>query len=217
MDKLTEEFKNSLICNIENGLENYLELSIDRFIDDGILKDIPIVSSIANGLKIAKNIYDRNLLKQTLTFINEFNKGDLNKDRYIAYKSTIENNPKKCEEELGRILILLNSFIDREKSIILAKLFKSYINKEIIWDELCEYSEITNRIFIQDIEILRKFYIDNSVTEEFDNKYKLDRIAAIGLIKLCSKSKFSFGETILDDFIIVKTDIGEKFTNIVLN
>ena len=104
-----------------------------------------------------------------------------------------------------------------KKSIILAKLFKSHINKEITWNEFCEYSEITNRIFIQDIEILKKFYIDNSVTEEFDNKYKLDRIAAIGLIKLCSKSKFSFGETILDDFIIVKTDIGEKYTNIVLN
>ena len=123
MDKLTEEFKNSLICNIEDGLEDFLEVPIDRFIEDDKLKDIPIVSSIVNCLKIAKNVYDRNLLKQTLVFINELNNGTISKDKLIAYRSTIENNPKKCEEELGRILILLNSFIDGEKKYNISKAF----------------------------------------------------------------------------------------------
>ena len=71
MDKLTNEFKDSLICNTGDVFKEYLELGIDSFIEDGILKDIPIVNSIVSGLKIAKNIYDRNLLKQTLTFIKE--------------------------------------------------------------------------------------------------------------------------------------------------
>lgn len=150
MDKLTNEFKDSLICNTEDVFKDCLELGIDNFIEDGILKDIPIVNSIVSGLKIAKNIYDRNLLKQTLTFIKELNNGTINKEKLIAYRSTIENNTRKCEEELGRVLLYLNMFIDEEKSIMLAKLFKAYIGQIINWNEFCEYSEIINRIFLED-------------------------------------------------------------------
>ena len=115
-------------------------------------------------------------------------------------------------------MIHLNNFIDKEKSIILAKLYKAYIFQKINWGEFCEYAEIVCRLFIQDIEKLKKIYINNYILiDDFDSKYKLDRIASIGLINLYSKSKFSYGEEILDDFTIAKTEIGEKFVNIILN
>lgn len=188
MDKLTEEFKNSLINNAESGLEDYLELSIDNFIEDGILKDIPIVSSIVNGLKFAKNIYDRNLLKQTLVFISELNNGTISKDKLIAYKSTIENNHKKCEEELGRILIYLNSFIDKEKSVILTKLFKAYISQNISWSEFCEFSEITNKLFIQDLPILSKIQnSDIDLMYSREDEFRAERLNSLGIIGVSFK------------------------------
>ena len=98
MDKLTNEFKNSLICNAGDTLTDYLEVGIDSFIEDGILKDIPIVKSIIAGLKLAKNIHDRNLLKQTLSFLAELNNGSLSEEQLDEYISIIENNSKKCEE-----------------------------------------------------------------------------------------------------------------------
>ena len=55
MDKLTSEFKNSLIYNAGDTLTDYLEVRIDNFIEDGVLREIPIVKSIVSGLKIAKN------------------------------------------------------------------------------------------------------------------------------------------------------------------
>lgn len=103
--------------------------------NEGILKEILIVNTIVGVLKIGKNVHDRNLLKQTLTFINEFNNNKISHDKLKQYKITIENNPKRCEEELGRILLLLNNFIDKEKSIMLAKIFKAYIEKIINWNE----------------------------------------------------------------------------------
>ena len=77
MDKLTEEFRRSLVNDTKETLMDYMELGIDSFIDDGILKEVPIINSIVSVLKVSKNIYDRNLLKQTLIFINEFNSGKL--------------------------------------------------------------------------------------------------------------------------------------------
>jgi len=181
------------------------------------LRELPIVSTIITGLKVAKNIYDRNLLRQTLTFIEELNNGTVSKDKLIAHRSTIENNPKKCEEELGRVLIYLNSFIDKEKSMMLARLYKSYVAEEINWNEFCEYSEIINRLFIQDIRLLKDIY-ENKINdiENVNETYRLDRLTSIGLIKLYSKSKVSFEELLLDDLEIDRTILGERFVNIIL-
>lgn len=220
MDKLTRDFANSLIISAEDGIKDCIELGIDSFIEDGVLKEFPIVNTIVSGLKFAKNIYDRNLLKQTLTFIAELNNGTISKDKLIAYQATILNNPKKCEEELGRILIYLNSFMDKEKSIMLSKLFKAYVNQIINWNEFCEYSEIVNRLFIQDIPVLKEVFIDNKdIIDDFDNKYRIDRIASIGLVNLNSSSRYysEDEELLLDDFTIAKTEISEKFVNIIFN
>lgn len=54
MDELTKDFKNSLILNSEDAVIDYLELGIDSFIKDGVLKDIPIVSTIVSRLKFTQ-------------------------------------------------------------------------------------------------------------------------------------------------------------------
>ena len=151
MDKLVDDFEKSLFNSSENVISDYLEIGIDSLMNEGILKELPIVNTIVGVLKVGKNVHDRNLLKQTLTFINEFNNNQISDDKLERYKLTIEMNPKRCEEELGRILLLLNNFIDKEKSVMLAKLFKAYVEKIVSWNEFCEYSEIINRLFIQDI------------------------------------------------------------------
>lgn len=217
MDKLTNEFKDSLICNTGDVFKEYLELGIDSFIENGILKDIPIVNSIVNGLKIAKNIYDRNLLKQTLTFIKELNNGTINKDKLIAYRSTIENNPKKCEEELGRVLLYLNMFIDEEKSVMLSKLFKVYIKQQINWNEFCEFSEVINRLFIQDLQILKKIKdrdIDLMFSQE--DEFRAERLYSIGLIGMSFKA-LTYGD-IKDGHINsgrTISPLGKKFCEII--
>ena len=96
MDKLAEDFKKSLFNDSNEALSDYLEVGIDSFINDGILKDIPIVKTIVTVLKVGKNIHDRNLLKQTLTFINEFDKNNISDEQLKNYKERVENDSKKC-------------------------------------------------------------------------------------------------------------------------
>lgn len=189
MDKLTNDFEKSLFNDSNDVISDYLELGVDSFISDGILKEIPIVKSIVSVLKIGKNIHDRNLLKQTLTFINEFNNNNISIEKLNRYREDIENNDKKCEEELGRVLLLLNSYIDKEKSIMLAKLFKAYINIEINWNKFCEYSEIINRLFIQDFDLLRKIYYSQvNDTSNINDIYRVERLNSLGVIGMTFKS-----------------------------
>ena len=189
MEELTDSFEKSLFNDSNDVISDYLELGVDSFISDGILKEIPIVKSIVSVLKIGKNIHDRNLLKQTLTFINEFNNNNISIEKLNRYREDIENNDKKCEEELGRVLLLLNSYIDKEKSIMLAKLFKAYINIEINWNKFCEYSEIINRLFIQDFDLLRKIYYSQvNDTSNINDIYRVERLNSLGVIGMTFKS-----------------------------
>lgn len=128
-------------------------------------------------------------MKQILTFINEFNNNKISRDKLEQYKITIEYNPKRCEEELGRILLLLNNFIDKEKSIMLVKIFKAYIEKIISWNEFCEYSEIINRLFIQDINLLNMIY-DGTVSDITNrgDLYRVERLNSLGIIGISFKS-----------------------------
>lgn len=215
MDKLTNEFKDSLICNTEDVFKDCLELGIDNFIEDGILKDIPIVNSIVSGLKIAKNIYDRNLLKQTLTFIKELNNGTINKEKLIAYRSTIENNTRKCEEELGRVLLYLNMFIDEKKSVMLAKLFKAYIGQIITWNEFCEYFEIINRIFLEDLLILKYIKEGAKYKGKDGDNFRVERLYSLGIL---GNIMFADYEKLKENIIEgrVLNSIGKKICNIIL-
>ena len=94
MDELVPVFEDSLFGTsiADVGIE-FAELGIDSILSDGILKDIPIVGTIVGVGKLAHNVHDRNLLRQTLPFINEFNKGLVSHEK----KKNIE---KSCRATL---------------------------------------------------------------------------------------------------------------------
>ena len=217
MDGLINDFEKSIFDESAEVVGEYIELGIDSLLNEADLKEIPIVNTIVGVLKVGKNVHDRNLLKQTLIFINEFNTNRINKDKLEEYKERIENNPKKSEKELGRVLLLLNNFIDQEKSIILAKLFKSYINEKINWNEFCEYSEITNRMFIQDLKLLKLIYEKKIIDYEKGNNFRVERLQAIGVVGINPKSLFSFGEQEIKENRVSINGIGKRYVEIIFN
>ncbi|MBO5349243.1 MAG: hypothetical protein J6A89_05450 [Clostridia bacterium] len=217
MDELIKDFEKSLFMGSTDIVGEYVELGIDSFINDGILKDLPIVNSIVAVLKTGKNIHDRNLLKQTITFINEFNSNNISPEKLNKYKTSIENNPKKCEDELSRIMLLLNKFIDKEKSVLLAKLFKGYVNEIINWKEFCEYSEVIDRLFLQDLELLKEIYYKKvNITKGRDDMYRVERLNSLGVIALTMASmSISNGKSRTDSYIVL-ADFGKKFMDVLI-
>ena len=127
MNELIPSFEKSLFDSslTDCGLD-FLELGIDSVLQDGLLKDIPIVGTIVNMGKFAQNVHDRNLLRQTLAFINEFNNGNFSPDEVEKHRKKVLASPRKLEEELGRILTILNRNIDSIKSVLEAKFYVAW-------------------------------------------------------------------------------------------
>lgn len=78
---------------------------------------------------------------------------------------------------------MLNKILDDSKAVILAKLYRNFIEEEIDWKQFCELTDITERIFLSDIKVLLHGYKHKGVDlGDFPN-YHLDRLISIGLFE----------------------------------
>lgn len=216
MNQIIPEFKDSLIIESTNIISDYLELGVDSILDNECLKEIPIVKTFISIGKITKDIGERNLLKNLVIFLNELNKGNIDKEKLKKYKEVLSNNPKKSEKELGRALIILEQTIDNKKSALLGKIYRAYINQEISWDLLIEFTEITNRLYIKDLDVLYLIYQKQlSDTTNREDLYRIERLNSLGVIGLSTKALFIGTNSSRQDSYITLNKIGSIYSEIV--
>ncbi len=219
MDKIVPAFETTLFDpTLSDACLDMAEMGIDSLLDEGIFKSIPVVSLLVGFGKSAQNIHDRNLLKQTIKFINTFNEKTISPAKIEKYRKKIKDKPQFAEEELGRVIILLNSNIEIKKSELLAKFYRSYINEEIDWSTFCELSDITSRLFISDLQLLYEIYYGNVSDTSQCPIYKADRLIALGLLDSAMKSMSigSVSGSRTQRYIQVN-DLGKLFCSITLN
>ena len=112
----------------------------------------------------------------------------MKQEKIEKYRNTIKENPDKAEQELGRVLIILDRTIDEIKTKMLAKVYKKYVFEEINWEQFCEITEAINRLFISDISLLYKIH-DKQISDTTQClNYQADRLISLGLINSAMKS-----------------------------
>lgn len=191
-------FKESLFEHpIADIASDMAEFGIDTVLTDGPLKELPIFSLVLGTAKAIRSVSERNLLKNTATFIREMQLEEISPEKLLSYKEKIEDE-RFAEQELGRVLILLDRYIDSVKSKMLAVLYRRYIEQEYNWEKFCELSDILERLFIEDLPYLKnaKSGPTESTTYHITNiPYNLRRLESIGLISIGGNYK-RFGELV---------------------
>ena len=189
MDKIVPAFETTLFdSTLSSSCINMAELGIDSLLDDGVFKSIPIVSTLIGIGKTAQNLHDRNLLKQTVKFINTFNEKNIHPQKLQKYKDHLKSDSKYAEEELGRVLILLNSNVDIKKSEILARFYRAYVEELISWEKFCELSDVASRLFIADIKLLLSVHNKEVSDTSQCIGYQAERLMALGLLNSAMKT-----------------------------
>ncbi len=219
MDKIIPAFETTLFDpTLSHACSEIAELGIDSLLDEGIFKSIPIISLLIGIGKTAQNIHDRNLLKQTIKFINTFNEKSIPKDKLEKYRKRLKTNPKFAEEELGRVIILLNSNVDLIKSEILAKFYRAYVSEEITWEEFCELSAVTTRLFISDLRLLYDIYNKHISDTTQCQVYQAERLISLGLLDSAMKSMTIGRESSSHTVKYIQVSrLGEKFCSLSLS
>lgn len=215
MDKIIPAFETTLLDpTLSDACLEIGELGIDSLLNPGTFQGIPIVSILVGLGKTAQNIHDRNLLKQTIAFINSFNAGTISNEKLQKKRAKLAVDSQYAEEELGRVLIILNANIDLSKSKLLGKFYRAYVSEEIDWSTFCECSDIISRMFISDLSLLKDI-AEQKVTDTTQCKhYQAERLIPLGLLDSSMKSVVVSNSKSTSSLYISTNELGELFCKI---
>ena len=101
MSELVPALKDTLFSPTCEIIAEYAEIGIDALLDNEVLKGIPVVGTLSSLCKVGYNLHERNLIRQTLAFITEFNSGSISQEKLDEHREKLEANPKEAEKELG--------------------------------------------------------------------------------------------------------------------
>lgn len=162
------------------------EASIDALIENDIIDAIPIVKTIKTGIKCCVALRERHLLKNTIAFLNELKKGNIDSFKLEKYKKQIRSK-RNFESEIERVMFLIDKQTDFEKAKYLGKLYSATINGEISYEDFVDYSELVDRLFISDLNELNsnwKYLDDEGVIIVSENSRAFKRLSNQGLGEL---------------------------------
>ena len=133
---------------IELGAEG-AEIALKQAVDDSVLKDIPFVGTVVKligvGVSIRDNLYLEKI-RRFLTSINEVSDSEKHKMREsVALKQA------DIERLAQKILLILESQSDIEKSEIIANFFIAYLDEVISEVDFRRSLDVVANYFLDDI------------------------------------------------------------------
>ncbi|HAS8429726.1 TPA: hypothetical protein I7765_20720 [Vibrio vulnificus] len=139
------------------------EVSVDAVLEEGLLKDIPIVGSVVGLAKSGIALRERLYVKKLIKFLSELQKIDSEaREKFIS--AQLDTDEKK--DKFGETVI---SLIDRaesdEKLILYAKVFESHFRDVIDYDHCIRLCQMVERAFYSDLLYLLHFE-DNSLEHQ---------------------------------------------------
>lgn len=208
MSELVPAFKNTLFSSTLEVFSEYAELGIDALLESEALKEIPVVNTITAICKTGYNLRERSFIKQTLTFISEFNSGSIPQEKLDEHRERLDANPKDAEKELSRVLIILGDQIDETQSKVLGSFYASYVKGAISWGKFCELAEANRRMFVSDYALLFEAANNDGLKIQGRELYQVDRLISLGLLQ--NKNRLS------GDVCIEATDSSEKQNDVIV-
>ena len=81
-------------------LSNYGEVTLDCFMQDGVIKDLPIIGSIFSMVKIGADIRDRIFVEKIKSFIENIDRNQKWKEKF--------SNEEECNKISKQLLYIVN-------------------------------------------------------------------------------------------------------------
>ena len=178
---LALSFGNSLTEDIAGIVGDYAELGLDALVEEGLFKDIPLVSTAVAVYRIGKSIHERHHVAKLISFLDEINKGIADEENRQKYQEKFASNEKFRNQELEYILILIDRYVSFDKPQMLAKLYLAYLDGEIIWEEFTMYAEVIDRFLLLDCSNLISCDGKTTVYRNIGGESVL-RLVALGLM-----------------------------------
>ncbi len=214
-NNLSTALSNSLTNEVETIVTAIVESGLDSVMADGILKEIPILSTAVSMYKAGNSFKEQHQIEKLASFVMALNNGIIDEEKRKHYKAAIKDAPKQRDQELKYILILVDRYINSDKAKMLAKLYLAYLDENIDWNTFSKASDVLDRLLPGDFQELEKchwFDLEDSAVSD-----ALLRLISLGLVvshNKGAKAANTVGTIVIPDSTIKDyelTNFGQTF------
>ena len=184
LKKLTNSFEETLKdSDLQNVTIGIIEALTDSIINDGIVKDIPIIGTIVGLSKTSMTIKDRLFLKKIIHFITKIKDVNIIQRNEIITKI---DSSKKFRIKVGeKLFYIIDKCEDHITAEYIAILFNAFLNKKLTYSEFLRSSFIVQKIFIDDLQyFIKSKYNKIAKVKEFEEDFTDTEINLIN-VGLC--------------------------------
>ena len=182
-NNLQYSFRESLKKYGEPLVIDILESGLDANLNDGVIKEIPFISTAVSLYHIGKTVKERYHVRKMIEFIQEINKGIVTEYKLNEYKKKFDSQEKFRIKELEYIVIIVDRYIGYNKPVMLARLYRAYLDGILKWTEFLVYSEVIDRFLASDFSTLTKKDLIIYNNDDDANEDSVLRLVALGLMK----------------------------------
>ncbi len=126
-----------------------VEIILDSFLEDGLLKDVPIVRTCINLIKTSQHIRDKFLLKKLVYFFKEIEK--IPQEEKDAFFERVTKNGKSFEL-IGEVCMhYLDRYDHKDKARIIGKLMRACVNNQLTIEQYLRLIQIIDKAYISDL------------------------------------------------------------------
>ena len=179
-----------------------LELALDNNLNEGVLREIPVVRNLYNLGRATVGIYHRLSIKKMINFLGELS--NVSSKKRQSFVEDINKDPQKkrvCEETL---LLLIDRADSLEKPSILGRILKHHILDNISYEDAMRLSFIVDRVYMSDLDYLTRF------SSGIQRKPDIDAsLQSAGLLKWAGMDGGNLGEPFSGGVIYELNDYGK--------
>ncbi|GAA0801562.1 hypothetical protein GCM10008910_31420 [Faecalicatena orotica] len=135
------------------------EFTLDSFMPDGIIKDLPIIGPVFELVKIGKDIHDRIFVEKIKSFIENIDKNQKWKEKF--------SDEEECNKISKQLLYIVDSCDDDNKLRLIGIAFNYLVNGEISKNVFFYTVNIISKSFYPFLKILLEI-------DESDERFKND-------------------------------------------
>lgn len=152
-----QNIESSLLTTIVNSdakdiATDMLELSLDSVLDDGLLKDIPVLGTLAKLYTTGNTIQGKIFQKKIIKFLYETEKTKKSDKEKFNNKLNLEPDYRKKVGE--QLLVILDRLDNIEKATVLGRLFKAFIQEKIDLNMFQRLASVVTNGFLPDLKKL---------------------------------------------------------------
>lgn len=167
--------------------KDYAELAIDGIMDDGVLKDIPLVGTVIGVMKFGNSVNKHLSAKKLYKFLFQLHTIPLEKR---INKIDQINSSKKYQSTVGEMIFELLEKIDSDgKPEIIGKLFKAVIEEKIDFETYLRLVHIVKRLFYYDLVWLKENSVGLRVNGRLNDELYTSGLVKQDLVNIYEKAK----------------------------